>query len=114
LGEQISQRIHIVYGNEIIHNIWYLFFASHVYQDSDVKDTNTQRRLWCQKAMLIYLLYPSSSVDLPLQPNIRKSPKLQILDTGMLNYFARFQKDLSGTRDIDSIYYGKITEHIVG
>ena len=67
-----------------------------------------------EKAMLIYLLYPSSSVDLPLLPNIKKYPRLQVLDTGMLNYFAGFQKDLFGTRDIDSIYHGKIAEHIVG
>ena len=31
-----------------------------------------------EKAMLIYLLYPSSSVDLPLMPNTKKSPRLQI------------------------------------
>lgn len=47
-----------------------------------------------EKAMLIYLLYPSSSVSPPLQPNTKKSPRLQVLDTGMLNYFAGFQKDL--------------------
>ena len=47
-----------------------------------------------EKAMLIYLLYPSSSVKPPLKPNTKKSPRLQVLDTGMLNYFAGFQKDL--------------------
>lgn len=67
-----------------------------------------------EKAMLIYLLYPSSSVDPPLLPNIKKSPRLQVLDTGMLNYFAGFQKDLFGTKNIDSVYQGKIAEHIVG
>ncbi|MCK5097374.1 MAG: ATP-binding protein [Desulfobacteraceae bacterium] len=67
-----------------------------------------------EKAMLIYLLYPSSSVEPPLLPNIRKSPRLQVLDTGMLNYFAGFQKDLFGTKNIDSVYQGRIAEHIVG
>lgn len=67
-----------------------------------------------EKAMLIHLLYPSSSVRLPLIPNTRKSPKLQVLDTGMLNYFAGFQKELFRTNDIDSVYHGKIAEHIVG
>ena len=67
-----------------------------------------------EKAMLIYLLYPSSSVKPPLVPNTKKSPKLQILDTGMLNYFGGFQKELFGTNDIDSVYQGKIAEHIVG
>ena len=67
-----------------------------------------------EKAMLIYLLYPSSSVKPPLQPSINKSPKLQVLDTGMLNYFGGFQKKLFKTSAIDSVYQGKIAEHIVG
>jgi len=67
-----------------------------------------------EKAMLIYLLYPSSSVEPPLLPNIKKSPRLHVLDTGMLNYFAGFQKDLFGTKNIDSVYQGRIAEHIVG
>lgn len=67
-----------------------------------------------EKAMLIYLLYPSSAVKLPLLPNTKRSPKLQVLDTGMLNYFAGFQKELFGSGNIDSVYQGKIAEHIVG
>ncbi|MBC8342754.1 MAG: ATP-binding protein [Bacteroidetes bacterium] len=67
-----------------------------------------------EKAMLIYLLYPSSSVKPPLVPNTKRSPKLQVLDTGILNYFGGFQKELFGTNDIDSVYQGKIAEHIVG
>ena len=43
-----------MYSNEIIHNIWRLPVpARHVYQNSDVKDTYTQRRLWCQPAMFL-------------------------------------------------------------
>ena len=67
-----------------------------------------------EKAMLIYLLYPSSSISPPLLPNIKKSPRLQVLDTGMLNYFSGFQKDLFRANSIDSVYQGKIAEHIVG
>ncbi len=67
-----------------------------------------------EKAMLIYLLYPSSSVAPPLRSNTKKSPRLQVLDTGMLNYFGGFQKDMFGAHDIDSVYQGKIAEHIVG
>jgi uncharacterized protein len=61
-----------------------------------------------EKAMLIYLLYPSSSVRLPLLPDTKKSPRLQVLDTGMLNYFGGFQKGLFGVNNIDSVYQGKI------
>lgn len=67
-----------------------------------------------EKAMLLTLIYPSSSMTVPLQTNLKKSPKLQFLDTGMLNYFAGFQKELFGKQQIDTIYQGKIAEHIVG
>ncbi len=67
-----------------------------------------------EKAMLIHLVYPSSSVKPPLLPNKRKSPKLQVLDTGMLNYFGGYQKDLFGAGSIDSVFQGKIAEHIIG
>lgn len=67
-----------------------------------------------EKAMLIYLLYPSSSVKPPLLPNMKKSPKLQVLDTGMLNYFGGYQKDLFGTSEIESVYKGNVAEHIIG
>ena len=67
-----------------------------------------------EKAMLLTLIYPSSSMTVPLQTNLKKSPKLQLLDTGMLNYFSGFQKELFGKQQIDTIYQGKIAEHIVG
>jgi len=67
-----------------------------------------------EKAMLISLLYPCSSVVPPLQANIKKSPKLQVLDTGMLNYFTGLQNNLFGTKELDSFYKGRIAEHITG
>ena len=49
--ERISPKTQIVYGNANIHNTWYLpVSASHLYQNSEVKYTYTQWRLWCQPA----------------------------------------------------------------
>jgi uncharacterized protein len=67
-----------------------------------------------EKAMLIYLIYPTTTVSIPIEPDNKKSPRLHILDTGLINYFAGLQKELFGTRDLDSFYEGKIAEHIVG
>ncbi len=67
-----------------------------------------------EKAMLIYLMYPTTTVDIPIEPDNKKSPRLHILDTGLINYFVGLQKELYGTRDLDSFYEGKIAEHIVG
>jgi predicted AAA+ superfamily ATPase len=67
-----------------------------------------------EKVMLIHLIYPTTQVELPFSPDMKKSPRLQILDTGMLNFFSGLQKNLFGTKDLNNLYQGKITEHIVG
>jgi predicted AAA+ superfamily ATPase len=67
-----------------------------------------------EKAMLLQLVFPTTQTEPPFQPDIKKSPRLQVLDTGMLNFFSGLQKDLFGTRDLNDVYHGKITEHITG
>ena len=67
-----------------------------------------------EKAMLISLVYPTTQTELPFIPDIKKSPRLQVLDTGLLNYSAHLQKDIFGTDDLNNVYKGHIAEHIVG
>lgn len=67
-----------------------------------------------EKALLIQLLYPCTDVQLPLLPDHKKSPRLQALDTGMLNYFAGIQKEVLGTIDLNKVYQGILIEHLVG
>jgi predicted AAA+ superfamily ATPase len=67
-----------------------------------------------EKALLLQLVYPNTVAELPLMPDIKKSPRLQVLDTGMLNYFAGIQKDILGTTDLNRIYQGTMVEHLVG
>ncbi len=67
-----------------------------------------------EKALLLHLIYPSTSVTLPLVPDKNKSPRLQLLDTGMLNYFVGLQKDIIGTTDLNTVYQGTIIEHLIG
>lgn len=67
-----------------------------------------------EKAMLIHLIYPTTQTSLPYMPDYKKSPRLQVLDTGLLNYSAHLQKDVFGTDDLNNVYKGHIAEHIVG
>ena len=67
-----------------------------------------------EKAMLIHLVYPTTQTSLPFLPDIKRAPRLQVLDTGMLNYFAGIQKSVFGTNDLNSVYRGHIAEHIAG
>ena len=67
-----------------------------------------------EKALLLQLVYPCTSASLPMVPDIKKSPRLQILDTGLLNYFVGIQKEIIGTDDLNSIYQGTLIEHLIG
>lgn len=67
-----------------------------------------------EKALLMQLVYPSTTATLPMVPDIKKSPRLQILDSGLLNYFVGIQKQIIGTDDLNSIYQGTLIEHLIG
>jgi len=67
-----------------------------------------------EKALLLYLIYPTTSVNLPIVPNYQKSPRLQFLDTGLINYVMGLQKYYFSLADLNSFYQGVICEHIVG
>jgi len=66
-----------------------------------------------EKAMLIYLIFPSTNTGIPIQPDHKKSPILQFLDTGLLNYFVGLQPEYIKYKDLHSFYRGLIAEHIV-
>lgn len=67
-----------------------------------------------ERALLIQLIYPTTSVTAPIIPNYQKSPRLQFLDTGLINYVAGLQKYYFSLSDLSSFYQGTICEHIVG
>ena len=47
-------------------------------------------------------------------PELKRSPKLLWLDTGIVNYVAGIQKEVFSVQDIADAWRGKIAEHIVG
>lgn len=67
-----------------------------------------------EKALLLQRCHPVTDTRLPLVPNLKKSPKLQLLDSGLVNYFSGLQADIFGSKDLNSIYGGRIIEHLVG
>ena len=67
-----------------------------------------------EKAMLCTLVHPLSSTEYPLQPNLRKKPRLHLLDTGLCSYRLGIQKEILGIEDLTKISRGNIAEHIVG
>ena len=67
-----------------------------------------------EKAMLVELVYPTTSASLPFIPDYKKSPRLHWLDTGLLNFAAGIQSEVFGATEIQSAWRGKVAEHIVG
>jgi predicted AAA+ superfamily ATPase len=67
-----------------------------------------------QRAMLLYLLYPATVTEPPLTADQKKSPRLQFLDTGLMNYIAGLQGHFFKFEDLHSFYQGTIAEHVVG
>ena len=67
-----------------------------------------------EKAMLVTLMYPTTAVDLPMLIDRRKTPRLHVLDTGMLNFFAGVQKEFINAHDLNALYRGIVAEHAVG
>jgi predicted AAA+ superfamily ATPase len=67
-----------------------------------------------EKAMLLSLVYPVETPTLPLQPNYRKSPRLQMLDTGLVNYISGIQREVFNAKELTDVYRGRIAEHVIG
>lgn len=67
-----------------------------------------------ERAMIIHLLYPTTDTELPLMPDLKRSPRLLYLDTGLLNFRAGLQAHFPRMEDLTSMHRGRIAEHVVG
>jgi len=64
-------------------------------------------------ARIVQLIYPTTCLQPPIIPDLRRKPRLQFLDTGLLNYSLGLQAELIGIQDLNSFYRGKIIQHLV-
>lgn len=65
-----------------------------------------------EKAMLLELIYPVSSIQLPIIPETKRMPKLIWFDTGLVNYQAGIRKEIIGSTDMVDSWRGHIAEQI--
>jgi len=112
-GANISERRilrHIVAtAPQIRDRITFAGFGNSNYRSREVGEAF--RKL--DKAGLIRLVYPTSDVLIPLQLNYRRKPKIQFLDTGLLNYASGIQSQMIAIKDMNSLYKGYITNHMM-
>jgi len=65
-----------------------------------------------EKAMLLELVYPTTNTVLPMAIDLKRSPKLLWMDTGLVNYVAGIQKEIFGAKDILDVWRGDIAEQV--
>ena len=64
-------------------------------------------------ARIIQLIYPTTSIESPIKPDLKKSPRLQFLDTGLVNYELNIQGDMLALEDLSNAYKGAIIPHLI-
>ncbi len=67
-----------------------------------------------ERAMLLYLFYPTTKTEIPIIQNKKKSPRLQFFDTGILNFVSGLQQYFFNFDNLHAFYKGLLAEHIVG
>lgn len=104
--------------------IKHIISTAHIYIDQRIKfnnfgDSNYKSREVGEAirnldaAKIIQLIYPTTDVEIPVKSNLRKSPRLQFLDTGLLNHALSIQAELIGMQDLSKAYKGAIIPHLV-
>lgn len=62
---------------------------------------------------IIQLIYPATNVAPPIQPDLKKSPRLQFLDTGLLNHALAIQADMLALDDFNTAFKGAVIPHLI-
>lgn len=65
-----------------------------------------------EKAMILELVYPVSSTQMPIIPETKRMPKLIWFDTGLVNYQAGIRKEIIGSTEMVDSWRGHIAEQI--
>jgi len=66
-----------------------------------------------EKTMLLELVYPTTSTQLPVLSARSRKPKLIWLDMGLVNYVAGVRKELFSATNIQDVWRGILAEQIV-
>ena len=62
-------------------------------------------------AKIIYLIYPTTQTVPPQLPDLSRKPRLQFLDTGLMNYASGIQSELLQLEDLNDFYRGFVVNH---
>jgi len=63
-------------------------------------------------ARIIQLIYPATTTEPPATANLKRKPRLQFVDTGLLNYSIGHQAEMIGLDDLNGFHRGRIIQHL--
>lgn len=104
--------------------IRHIMATAHLYVDQRIKFQNFGNSNYRSRevgealrnlddARLIRLIYPTTEIAPPIKPDIKKSPRLQFLDTGLVNYTLNIQSQLLSLSDFSNAFKGAILPHLI-
>jgi hypothetical protein len=98
--------------------------TAHMYMDQRIKFQNFGQSNYRSRevgeamrnldsAKIIQIIYPTTDVEIPVKPDLRKSPRLQFLDTGLVNNELGIQPEMLSFADLSNSYKGAIVPHLI-
>ncbi len=84
-------------------------FAGSTYSSRDIHEA----MVVLQRAFLLNLVYPTTNVEAPAIPALRRSPKLFWFDNGIVNFSAGIQNEYLTHTDLLAMWRGNSAEQIV-
>ena len=108
-SKNIIRHIMAIAPFQVDKRIKYQNFGNSNYKSREVSEA--LRNL--DKANIIKLVYPTTSTSIPVIPDLKKSPRLQFLDTGILNYILDISSELIFLNDLSDGYKGAIVPQII-
>ena len=104
--------------------IKHIMATAHLYIDQRIKFQNFGQSNYRSRevgeafrnlddAKVIQLLYPTTDVETPAKPDLRKSPRLQFLDTGLINHALGIQGGMLALNDLSRAWKGSIIPHMI-
>ncbi|MEI6677081.1 MAG: AAA family ATPase [Mariniphaga sp.] len=104
--------------------IKHIMGTAHMYMDQRIKFQNFGQSNYRSRevggamrnldsAKIIQIIYPTTDVEIPVKPDLRKSPRLQFLDTGLVNNELGIQPEMLSFADLSNSYKGAIVPHLI-
>lgn len=104
--------------------IKHIVSTAHLYVDKRIKFQNFANSNYRSRevgeafrklddARVIQLIYPSTDTEAPIQEDLKKSPRLQFLDTGIINNELNIQAEMLAMDDLSTAYKGAIIPHLI-